>query len=171
MDPKNLGVARYDAGQRFLAAVRELGLRPDALFWAYDKQLENFVLVLITNFFDFAGPLEVSRRLFAAYRASATPKEIDPFLVRVHSPHQRIFSELRIMLMSGVGHKGVPKEIFDREVVSGERQPALDFAFEYGGLESYGVWVYHSSKQGPRPVMQAEVSWRRFDRNVEALAA
>ncbi len=54
MDQRNLGVARYDAGAEYLDALRRLKLEPEALFWAYDRTLEQYVLVVVTSLFDFA---------------------------------------------------------------------------------------------------------------------
>ncbi len=91
MDQRDLGVARYDGGADYLDALRRLKLEPEALFWAYDRTLEQFVLVIVTSLFDFAGPLALMRLLFDAYNASATPKEIDPFILRLHSPKHAIY--------------------------------------------------------------------------------
>jgi hypothetical protein len=38
--------------------------------------------------------MELQSLLFKAYNAAATPREIDPFIVRLHSPRHRIIREL-----------------------------------------------------------------------------
>src|SRR5947209_5983531 len=83
-----------EAGADYLKAVRALGLDPDALLWAYDTVIKKHVLVLVTDMFDFRGPYEVSQLLFQAYNNAGTPREIDPFIVRLHSPKHTIVPEL-----------------------------------------------------------------------------
>lgn len=170
MDQKDLGIERYDAGRDFLAALRSLGLNPEGLFWAYDEVVSEFVLVMITAAFDYAGPLELSRKLFAAYNAAATPKQISPFILRLHSPAQRIYRELS-PVQSWTGHEGVSKEDYDRQVLSGEREAFAVSHFEYGGLVGFGAWIYVHTSVVIKPTIEAGRSWNRFRRNVEALQA
>jgi hypothetical protein len=49
VDQKDLGVERYDAGRDYLAALRDLRLEPEALFWGYDKGIGQLVLVLVSS--------------------------------------------------------------------------------------------------------------------------
>lgn len=170
MDQKDLGLERFDAGAEFLTSISKLGLKPEALLWAYDRKIEQFVLVLITNFFDFAGPLELSKRLFAAYNACALPKSIDPFIIRPHSPHQKIYRELTFSLQTTVS-LGLKDRIGPaRRILSGETERVGHYHFTYGGLESYDSWVYLATTRVKRSI-EAEPSWRRFDKAVKALAA
>ena len=98
MDPIELDLKRKKAGGEYLDALTGLGLRVNALLRMYDLSEQRFVLALATELFDFKGPHGVSNLLFKAYNASATPKEIDPFIVRLHSPEHSI-----IRAMSGYG--------------------------------------------------------------------
>ena len=173
MDPKDLGIARYDAGRDFQDALAKLGLDPEALFWAYDHVINQFVLVIVTAFFDYAGPLALSERLFEAYRAAATPASIDPFILRLHSPAQRIFRELGVYLGTYMGHDPLTKGQYDREVLTGRREEIADARFEYGGLEGHGLWILKPPKPNKRVAKIVETArpWERFDRKVKALAA
>lgn len=170
MDQNDLGLERFDAGAEFLTSISKLGLRPEALFWAYDRKIEQFVLVLISNFFDFAGPLELSRRLFAAYNACALPQSIDPFIIRTHSPHQRIYRDLLFSLRTWVNLDRDDRINSARQVLSGERERPGVFDFTYGELESFDTWVYVVTSKVKRSIA-AETSWRRFDEAVKQLAA
>jgi hypothetical protein len=171
VDPRQLGLARYDAGERFLSAVKSLGLNPTALFWAYDARDDEFVLVLVSNFFDFAGPLKLMRLLTTAHSNAALPPEISPFMLRVHSPRQRIFHELKLHLKTWVGEKGVEKPDFDRSVIAGDREPFANVEFSYGDLVGNGAWIYQLASDKAAPAATAEREWSRFDRNVRSLAA
>ena len=173
MDPKDLGIDRYDAGRDFQEALAKLGLDPEALFWAYDHVLDQFVLVIVTAFFDYAGPLALSERLFEAYRAAATPASIDPFILRLHSPAQRIFRDLSVHLGTYMGHESLTKAEYDREVLIGRREAFADAQFEYGGLEGHGLWILKPPKPNERVPKMIETArpWERFDRKVKELAA
>lgn len=97
-----IGETRFKAGQDYLEALEALGLSPDALAWAVDENTNEVYLLLITGYLDAAGPLEVSKQLFRAYNLAATPREVDPFMVKLLSPRQgyargllKTFSQLR----------------------------------------------------------------------------
>ena len=74
MDSLNLDVTRKRAGEEFLRSLEILGLRPEALFWAFDRAEDRLVLVLATELFDLKGPLAFFELLVKAYRASALPR-------------------------------------------------------------------------------------------------
>jgi hypothetical protein len=174
MDQSDLGVDRYDAGAEYLAAVRKLKLEPDALFWAYDRGWKEFVLVIVTPLFDHAGPLAVIRLLFDAYNASVTPKEIDPFILRLHSPEHHVYQELFAGGTMKTGQEGVPQEVQDRGLSSGEIKQAMVAKMSIGDLQSYGAWVYtarDSKNLKRRSTDQIERQWKRFERSVLAAAA
>ena len=136
MDQKDLGVERYDAGRDFLAALRHLKLEPEALFWAYDKGMGQLVLVLVTALFDFAGPLALTQLLFDAYNAAATPKPIDPFILRLHSPKHALYRAAQRYLGSRFDRPSEGSEV-DRATISGEFMPPVAISFSAGDLESY----------------------------------
>lgn len=171
MDQNDLGLARYDAGRDYLAALRRLGLDPEALFWAFDSEVRQFVLVLVTRFFDYAGPLALSEVLFKAYNAAATPAEIDPFILRLHSPEQKIYRELLFSLRStGTIEAGADRDVYHRAVIAGERVQAGVLNFKYADLEGFGAWIYTASAQRKKLIDIAR-PWDRLSHNVEALAA
>ena len=167
MGPLALDVSRKEAGADYLASVEMLGLRPTALFWAFDKTLEQFVLVLTTPMFDYAGPLELSKVLIEAYRKSGTPKEIDPFIVQMHSPEHAIIREMA---------KFMPFNASAATVSDPSGRPRQDIGIvaltiNTGDLEVSSNWVYRFEKPAPVKTVEASRRWRRFVDRVDKLAA
>jgi len=170
VDQKDLGIERYDAGGRYLAALRDLKLEPEALFWAYDKGVEQFVLVLVTSLFDFVGPLALTELLFEAYNAAATPKEIDPFIIRLHSPKHALYRAARHLIGNRVDQAELKGAALDRATIAGEVTPFAIASFQAGDLHSFGTWVYKSTPAKPK-VLDSERRWTRFKDAVHAIAA
>ena len=172
MDQKNLGVARYDAGQRYLLALRNLQLEPEALFWAWDQTVRHYVLVIVTEVFDFAGPLALAEKLFTAYNAAATPPEIDPFILRLHSPKHAIYRAAQLHLGNRIDLAELKGPAFDRATISGEASPFAEIKWQSGDLNGFSTWVYKStpvpSKAGRGVV---EKRWKRFSHAVDRLVA
>ena len=83
---------RLKAGREYLVALRKLGFDPDALFWAGVGPDANgsMELLIVTTWADNIGPKAVYDLLFEAYDASATPREIDPFVVSLFSPNTTV---------------------------------------------------------------------------------
>ena len=162
MDTPELDVTRHKAGARYLEALRKLGLEPVALFWAYDAAVKHFVLVLITEFFDLKGPYEISKLLFKAYNAAATPQEIDPFIVRLHSPAQSAIRSLRM-----------PTHI--RPVDQRTGRPtgtAVEIKTStHGDLTVSPQWTYKFGRVSKKISVDLRRRWSRFERNVTDLAA
>jgi hypothetical protein len=147
------------AGADYLRSLQRLGLDPEGLFWAHDAAVGAHVLVLVTSFYDHAGPLALSRTLFEAYEQAATPKEIEPFIIRLHSPDHTV---IRSLVRVGIIH--------DPEDEDAPR-PTFDVFYNGGGMTFKKPWIY---KWGtPRKRSPAELSrrWNRFHRNVQRLAA
>ena len=153
------------AGADYLRAVQALGLDPDALLWAYDTVIKKHVLVLVTDMFDFRGPYEVSQLLFQAYNNAGTPREIDPFIVRLHSPKHAIVPEL-LRFAQVTSAQKTNKETNEPE---GDKIPIKEA--EVGGLKVRKAWVYQIRQPRPQKVVQLAKRWARFQRNVEKLAA
>jgi len=165
MDPSSVEMNRREAGAAYMGAMRSLGLEPNGLFWAYDEFAHQFVLILVTDFFDFKGPLEISKLLFEAYNRSGTPREIDPFIVRLHSPAHAIISRLMLGL-GGAMIKGSPgKPLPEGIEVSGVK---------FDGIQVYADWVYKRpsvrKKSTPSPIDLSR-KWDRFVRHIDRLAA
>jgi hypothetical protein len=171
VDQKDLGVERYDAGQDYLAALRVLRLEPDALFWAFDKGIEQFVLVLVTTLFDFAGPLALTQLLFDAYNAAATPKEIDPFIIRLHSPKHALYRAAQGHIATRFDQADLKGAALDRATIAGDVNPSIIAAFQVGDLESFGPWVYKGTPKVRARALDPERRWNRFERAVHAVAA
>ena len=172
MDQRDLGVARYDAGADYLDALRRLTLQPEALFWAYDRTLEQLVLVIVTSLFDFVAPLPLMRLLFDAYNAAAAPKEIDPFILRLHSPKHALYRAAQPPIGNRFDMAEIKGRGLDRATIAGEVTPPVIAAFRAGDLESFGTWVYKSAPIAAKAKsVDPERRWRRFEDAVHALAA
>jgi hypothetical protein len=152
LDPRAIEMSRLDAGRDYLAAVERLGLRPTAMFCAFDRTLEQFVLVLTTPLYDYAGPYKLSKILVEAYRRSGTPREIDPFLVRLHSPAHTIIREIA---------KFIPFATVEGATAS---VTAADLTVE-------NRWIYRFERPAALKSVEAARRWDRFVRNVDRLAA
>jgi hypothetical protein len=153
-----LDAGYWQAGQDYLDALKKLGLDPEALLWAYDEVIESWVLILVTPVYDIAGSLTFAKTLFKAYNLAATPKEISPFILRLHSPDQTIIRNLdahieRIKQMTknidipekehiGLGHKG-------------NLYTQLNF-----------IYKFELKKKNRETQMR---QWKRFNDNVEKL--
>jgi hypothetical protein len=166
MDTPALPIGYFEEGGSYLAAVEALGLRPAAFFWAFDRITETFVLVLITDEFDAVGPLALSKILFKAYIAEATPRAIDPFIIRLYSPLHQIVREMD-KIMPFKFEQGAP--IFKNGQPVAKAARAVT---NVGGLEIDGDWVYRFDK----PLSTAKTvdvlrRWHRFERNVDKKAA
>ncbi|EKF40861.1 hypothetical protein NA8A_18257 [Nitratireductor indicus C115] len=167
-------MAAPEIDEKFLAAGREygdaliaLGLDPHALFWAFDKTEKRHVLVLVTDFFDYTGPLEISKQLLRAYNASITPKEIDPFVVRLHSIHQSISERyVGAALSDGTFHVW-DKNMNPKHVPPGAR---VEY-FDIGDLTLKPEWTIKARSLQTRNSVEIGRKWKRFVRNVDKIAA
>ena len=147
-----------EAGRDFWDALKHLGLVPEALFWAQDKSIGEFALVLITSHFDREGPKEIYRLLTQAYNLAATPATISPFIIRLHSPSQAI----------------------SEAILESEYSTSADFAYftlDRGDLTYRDKWIYTAKYRNGSvkikklsPVERSR-QWKRFKENVERLAA
>lgn len=144
--------ARHAAGAAYFSALERVGLEPDGLFWAWDKIDDRFVLVLVSRFFDIAGPLKLSQLLFRAYRAEITPAAIDPLALRLHSPAQSWLRDLatRQTQIQGASDTGL---IYSDDVLDVPLQPIYRLSIE------------------PDDAPDLLKYWRLIERNVEQLAA
>jgi len=156
-----------DAGKEFASSLDNLGLDAHALFWAFDKEEGRHVLVLVTDFFDLKGPLEISKQLFKAYNASVTPQEIDPFVVRLHSINQPMGVEYSEHAGMDWTFKIWDKDMNPKPVPPEARISAIDV----GGLEMRPGWVIRSRRIPKRKTTEISRRWDRFTRNVQKAAA
>lgn len=159
------------AGEDYLAALRKLGIEPEALFWAIDHARETPVLMLVSRYFDAVGPLAIQTALFKAYNAAVTPKEIDPFIVRLHSPNHRMIRDLE----SWLSHDGLTLamewpdgtkrnwDLYDPN----EKETSLVYRNE---IETAVRYVYKFALDSRRGV-DFIARWRGIERTVEKLAA
>lgn len=155
------------AGREYGDALADLGLDPHALFWAYDEVESRHVLVLVTDFFDFTGPLEISKQLFRAFNASVTPKEIDPFVVRLHSVNQAAGSEYANFAASDGTFKVFDKNMKPKFVGDAGRIESMNIR----GLVMKPEWTIRTRKAAHRNSVDLSRKWKRFVRNVDKVAA
>ena len=168
MDTLDLDVTRKRAGEEFLHALELLGLKPEALFWAFDHLEKRLVLVLATELFDLKGPLAVSELLFRAYRASALPQEIDPFVIRLQSPDHKLIRLLdgyAVTDADGTRRYGLAPE------QRGRPAPFSTITLDVDGLSFKSEWVYRFRLPKRRDVGAIKREWERFNRKVDKLAA
>lgn len=165
MDREALPANSISAGEEFDLALKSFGFRPEGLLWAWDKTIEHFVLVLVTEHFDFAGPKAIYQVLTDAYRASVTPKEISPFIVRIHSPRQAIIQNMVVV------------DLHDQ---TSRRMESFQAAAEVGDLTYVNHWVYRWPHVDPtnhnlllkrkEPTARSR-EWSRISKAVSKLAA
>lgn len=165
MDTSTIKPQHLEAGKEYDEALVKLGLTADAVLWAYDRVVGHHVLVVVTDFFDFKGPLEISEKLFMAYNAAATPKEIDPFAVRLQSINQPLGEWCHRFAggMNAAKHDPVTKK------------PAGNFTpiegIEIDGLQLNNGWVIVVRPRSERKPIDLIRRWKRFSKNVEKAAA
>lgn len=165
MDTPELAPSFLTAGREYVDTLLRLGMDIEIACWAYDKALNRFVLIMLTDFFDVKGPLEISKVLFRAYNSSVTPKEIDPFSVRLHSTGHPFAKEIRLW---GPG-------TYVQKVDEVTRKPYGPKTDVRGGT-SQGIqfdidWLIRSSKPVRRKNVEVSRRWSRFVRNVDKEAA
>lgn len=167
MDTRAVEERHLAAGREYEKNLVSLGLEPHALMWAFDEIEGRFVLILVTDFFDLKGPLEISRQLFKAYNSSKTPKEIDPFTVRVHSINQPFGGEVHDMASSDRNVRILDNNLKLNPDVEG----AHVASWRVGGLLFRPEWLIAARKIQPRKSVEIIRRWDRFERNVNKRAA
>ena len=123
------------AAREFTDSLSNIGFDMDGVFWAYDKEDERQVLLVVTDFFDVKGPLEIYRQIFKAYNASLTPKEIDPSSVRFLSRYHTLVNDIMDSMLSNLMKKDYKKEIFANML--GGPLTAKDMKFISNTFEDY----------------------------------
>ncbi|MBO0140755.1 hypothetical protein JZX87_06175 [Agrobacterium sp. Ap1] len=186
MDSENLSPALLRAGQEYLASLRRLRLNPEGLLWARVNEtqmvkdsatgmqfdaggLGEWHLVLVTGAIDEAGPSALNELLFKAYDASATPKEISPFIVEVMSAKSPFVSQLLIALNNPVGPIAITSgttggKSYRQDIDPYEGQQMV------AGLWFDRKWIYHLTGLHARHA-ERKRSWKDFKQSVNALAA
>ncbi|MCA0203013.1 MAG: hypothetical protein LCH92_01615 [Proteobacteria bacterium] len=158
MDTPELPDTLLKAGAEYQGKLAKLGLRPEAMMWAYAFEEKQFLLWIVWSGLDRFGPLAIQRLLFQAYNASALPKEIDPFSVVIHSPRESV--------ISGVLRQLAKSDVEAMQIGVGTVGDARTEA----KVEFRRAWAYRISA---KMLSSTDVSraWQRFSANVDALAA
>jgi hypothetical protein len=173
VDKTPIEPVRLEAGRRFVSSLQGLGLKTPLALWVRLKDEGTYILMIVTDFFDLKGPLELTKYMFAAYNADALPHDIDPFNVQFCSPHQMLGRRLIEMASIKVvgsnnetGETNIPMEIgFDRYITWLEWFILNDFDAEVSYKRS-------SAALKRRPDATAlRRQWQYFAKNVDKLAA
>lgn len=167
MATPELPIGYFDEGRAYLGSLQTLGLRPNALFWAYDRVTCDFVLVLITEVFDAVGPLELSRLLFKAYNAHVTPQAIDPFIIRLHSTDHQVAREMD----KSMQFRALPGAMMSKD---DEGMIRVSRAIKtVDGLDFEEDWVYVYDKPLSKKHNTTEILrlFQQFERTVNEIAA
>lgn len=168
MASREIDVRFKTGGAEYLHSLERLGLRPDALFWAFDKTVDKFVLVLVTDEYDYAGPFALSKTLIEAYNKAKTPIEIEPFIVRMHSPWQPIIQEMGKFLPFRAEVKQISNP--DGTVIEGLTAKFASLNIQVADLEIEDEWIYRFEKPPKRKTVELSRRWRRFAENVAKAA-
>lgn len=163
MAQPELSPEALEYGRQYDAALSDLGFNAHAVFWAFDKVWDEFVLVLLSDFVELKGPFEVQKLLFRAYNSRALPQEIDPFHVRVHSIDQPLADELARRASATVVRN------LDADALRGE---TTEVPIAFMGLHEMVVsprWGIRFRKRDYKEPVSNR--WNRFSDRVEHLAA
>ncbi|WP_427025063.1 hypothetical protein ACP4J4_03780 [Aureimonas ureilytica] len=86
---------RIEAGRTYLAALNELGFRPEGAMWSLRaNEPETLELSLFSALVDRIGTGAIFDALFKAYEGAKTPRSFDPWLVGLYSPNQLFFKAI-----------------------------------------------------------------------------
>lgn len=165
MDTPQLAPTFLSAGKEYVETLERLGMDIEIACWAYDAAIGGFVLLMVTDFFDAKGPMEISKVLFRAYRASVTPTEVDPFMVRLHSTNHKFASEIRLWAPGTWVQQVDPvykKSFGVRASVKGSTSQGITFHTD---------WLIKKTEPVSRKTVDISRRWDRFVRNVEKAAA
>jgi hypothetical protein len=168
MDTPDLAPEQLAAGRDFIMSLDKLGLHSSLGLWAYSEASENLVLILVTDFFDYRGPLEIYERMFKAYNATALPHSIDPFIVQFCSPRQILGTRLTEF--------GKLKIVFSN---SETKTSTTDAAVALDDLKTHTSWILTNDfdpslqmmKRKKTKTVEIARKWTRFAENVDKLAA
>lgn len=164
MDTPELSPSSMKGGREYVQRLEELGMDISYAMWAFDQVLREFTLIIVTDFFDAKGPLEVSKVLFRAYNLSVTPREIDPFHVRLHSVNHAFVKDIVEL--------GTPNEI---QAYDAQKRPkgvsVPIIGGTAGGIEFKTEWLISAKRLPKRSSVDLSRRWDRFVRNVDRAAA
>ncbi|NRF12177.1 hypothetical protein [Agrobacterium pusense] len=153
-----------ESAKRFDESLLSLGLAANLVTWAVEEGVKDPVLVLVTDFFDLRGPLDVARKIFDAYNASALPAEIDPFIIRLHSIQQPVAQ----MLMGLTDDNHASRK--DAAKISAETKREPLFVIGADNLV-FTMDMFISRRPSRRDHADTIRRWKSFSKAVDALAA
>lgn len=162
------------AAREFSKALGDCGFDMAGVLWAYDKEDERFVLVVITDLFDAKGPLELSKQLFKFYNVFLAPEGIDPFCVRLLSTNHTaakyylnvVYNEWKLTRYT----KGRSKFFERNNTTIGTKMSREDFSFADVIIRPEWV-VMMKPVHNPRKRREINKKWNSIKRNLDKFAA
>jgi hypothetical protein len=151
---------RWEAGERYVSSLRDLGFDPETVMWAFDKRAGEFNLAFVTTIVDRIGTKAIYEILFKAYDRAVTPREFDPWVVSLYSPQTFFAREFAIMLETNPTVEAL-----------GDAQIVGQVALGVGDYTARREWIYvlrSASKVQSKHQIRA---WQAFEANVDRLAA
>lgn len=158
--PGKMTPERWEAGGRYLDAVRKLGFDPKTALWIFDEKELAFNLAFITDIVDRVGSLRMYDVLFGAYEKAVTPSDFDPWIVALFSPTTFFANEFAMMLAMNIKAEGIGGAIIEGQVALG-----------IGDFTVRREWIYCLEKPAVRESRFAQREWTTFRENVERKAA
>lgn len=151
---------RWDAGERYIASLRDLGFDPETVMWVFDERDNEFNLAFVTSIVDRIGTKAIYEILFKAYDKAVTPREFDPWVVALYSPQTFFAREFAVMLEANPTGKAM-----------GGVELVGQVALGIGDYTARHEWIYvlrGASKAQSKHQIKA---WHAFEANVDRLAA
>lgn len=158
---------RFQAGERYIKAIEQLGFSVEYALWTISTEAESssdIQLSIVSKMIETAGTKAVYALLFKAFEHAATPPEIDPWIVSLYGSQTKFADHLTsIPMLHDVGFMAIktPDGIVNQETPMWIR--VIDRA-------TRPSWIYKLKHFEDQP-RSDRWAYERFRRNVEALAA
>ncbi|PTM44749.1 hypothetical protein C8J24_2959 [Sphingomonas aerolata] len=153
-----------EAGRDYHLALMKLGLIPELTLWVHDAAIDGWALMICTRLYDAVGGYGIMDLLFRAYDASATPRLINPFILRLESPNHPIIRDISATLSGRgmptlVGITSSGEEVEQTADHSMAESRIGDLSFRHG-------WRYVVGRESTHPANPFK-AFKVFKRSVE----
>lgn len=134
--------------------------------WIFDRETEEYRLLLVTPIVGLEGSSAIYRILHEAHRKAAVPRDFDPWMVEVIEPDHQLVGDIRHAISDTERNFTADVTHLDGMVERGVKaEPLARFAtFLFGR-----GWVYFTTSR--KPHTSARSQWKHFSQNVEQMAA
>ncbi|WP_156648329.1 hypothetical protein [Methylobacterium sp. Leaf108] len=166
---RELSLDQINSGKLFLLNLKSLGMNPEGMGWAWDKDAEAHTLLLFTSVFDRLGPHEIYDLLFLAYRKQLTTPDVPPTRIYVTSPKTTLYQCMAQLYNRITVFDHVVSETLDRGTLRG--MDAVTFsADQTQNFQIFGGGIY--LLEGAKP-SKASISGqaKKFRENIIKRAA